>query len=189
MRTVIPYSDCKAALKLLLKYIGEDPGREGLADTPDRVLKSYNELFSGYEQKPEDVLKTFQDGSQGYDEMVVLKGIEFWSFCEHHWLPFFGVAHVGYLPSGRIVGLSKLARLVEIFARRLQVQERMTAQVTAALDEHLKPQGSACVIEAKHLCMVCRGVAKQQSVMTTSSITGEFRKPEVRAEFFQLIRG
>lgn len=175
------------AVRRLLQYIGEDPDREGLKETPDRVVRSYGELFSGYRQNPEGVLKTFEDGA--CDEMVLLKGVEIASTCEHHMLPFVGVAHVAYIPSGKIVGLSKLARLVEVFARRLQVQERLTVQVTQALDEHLKPRGSACVIEAKHLCMACRGVQKQHSIMITSSLTGVFRQPEVRHEFFNLIRG
>lgn len=182
----VPIND---SIRQILLHIGEDPDREGLRDTPNRIVRSYAELFSGYRQDPSKVLNTtFEDGAAGYDEMVVLRGIEFWSFCEHHFLPFFGTAHIGYIPQQRVVGLSKLARLVEVFARRLQVQERLTTQITQALDEHLKPLGSACVIEAKHLCMVCRGVQKQQSVMVTSSLSGEFLKPEVRAEFLHLVR-
>lgn len=176
------------SIRNLLRYIGENPDREGLLETPDRVLRSYSELFSGYHQNPASVLKTFEDGA--CDEMVVLRDIEFWSCCEHHLLPFFGRAHIAYLPNGKIVGLSKLARLLEVYSRRLQVQERLTTQITEALDKHLHPLGSACVIEAKHLCMICRGVQKQQSTMITSSLTGAFReKPEVRGEFFQLVRG
>ena len=174
------------SIRNLIRFIGDNPDREGLQETPHRVLKSYAELFAGYHQDPASVLKTFEDGA--CDEMVVVKDIEFWSCCEHHMLPFFGKAHIAYLPNGKIVGLSKLARLLEVFSRRLQVQERLTTQVTAALDEHLHPLGSACVIEAKHLCMICRGIQKQQSVMITSSLTGEFRNPEVRGEFFHLIK-
>lgn len=189
MSEVLPYYEAKRALETLIRYLGDDPDRGGLKETPDRVLRSYAELFSGYKQDPKDVIKVFEDGSQGYDEMVVLKGAEVVSTCEHHLLPFYGRAHVAYIPQGRVIGISKLARLVEVFARRLQVQERLTVQVTQALDEHLKPLGSACVIEARHLCMVCRGVQKQHSEMITSSLTGVFRdKPEVRAEFFNLIR-
>jgi GTP cyclohydrolase I len=176
----------------ILEYIGEDPKRQGLLETPGRVIRSYAELFSGYkvdEVGIAKILKTFDDGA--CDEMVLMKGIEFTSFCEHHMLPFHGVAHVGYVPNGKIVGLSKLARLVDVFARRLQVQERLTQQITKALDSHLVPLGSACVIEAKHMCMSCRGVMKHQSVTTTtSSLTGCFmEKPAARSEFMTLIRG
>lgn len=172
-------------IRRILQYIGEDPQREGLLETPARVVRSYNELFAGYKQDPAAMLKTFEDGA--CDEMVLLKEIELTSFCEHHMLPFTGQAHIAYLPDKRIVGVSKLARLLEVFARRLQVQERLTTQVTKALDEHLKPKGSACVISAKHQCMTCRGVNKQHSIMVTSSLTGAFQKPEVRAEFYNLI--
>jgi len=177
--------DPEGAVRCLLKFIGEDPGREGLKDTPSRVLRSYSELFSGYFQDPASVIRTFEDGT--CDEMVILRGSEMWSMCEHHMLPFFGQAHVAYVPDRKIIGISKLARLVEIYSRRLQVQERLTTQITAALDEHLKPRGSACVIEATHLCMACRGVRKS-TTMITSSLTGVFRQPEVRAEFFHLTK-
>jgi GTP cyclohydrolase I len=175
------------AVRSLLRYVGEDPDREGLRETPARVLKSYSELFSGYHQDPADVFKCFEDGA--CDEMVVLTGVEFVSCCEHHMLPFLGEAHLAYVPDGRIIGVSKLARLLEVYSRRLQVQERLTVQVTAALDEYLRPLGSACVVEASHLCMACRGVRKQRSRMITSSLTGAFREAAVRQEFFQLIRG
>lgn len=184
--SLVPYHEAKQAVCTLLRYLGEDPGREGLAETPDRVLRSYEELFAGYRQDPAIVFKVFEDGA--CDEMVILRNVEIASVCEHHLLPFIGRAHVAYIPNGRIVGLSKLARLVEVFARRLQVQERLTVQVTAAMDEHLQPLGSACVVEAVHLCMACRGVRKQHSEMITSSLTGAFRQPEVRGEFFHLIR-
>lgn len=174
-------------IRRILQYIGEDPKREGLLETPSRVSKSYSELFAGYKQKPEDVLKVFEDGA--CNEMVILRDVEFVSFCEHHMLPFYGVAHLGYLPKGKVVGVSKLARILEIYAKRLQIQERLTQQVTRALDDHLQPLGSACILEAKHFCMVCRGVLKQNSIMITSSLTGEFLKPEVRQEFLNLIRG
>lgn len=177
------------AVRTILRKIGEDPDREGLRETPLRVERSYLELFAGYHQDPAEVFKIF-DGDN-HDEMVVAKNIELASMCEHHLLPFLGRAHIAYIPTdGRIIGLSKLARLVDVYAHRLQVQERLTTQVTAALDQYLRPLGSACVIEAKHLCMACRGVLKQHSTMVTSSLTGVFRdKPEVRAEFFQLVRG
>lgn len=174
-------------IRRLLQFIGEDPDREGLKETPSRVVRSYAELFSGYKQDPKEVIKTFEDGT--CDEMVVLRDVEFYSVCEHHMMPFMGKAHIAYIPNGKILGLSKLARLLEVYARRLQVQERLTQQVTAALDTHLAPKGSACVLEATHLCMTCRGVQKQHSRMVTSSLTGVFRQSEVRQEFFNLIRG
>jgi GTP cyclohydrolase I len=176
-------------IRRVLEYIGEDPNREGLKDTPDRVVRSYAELFSGYKQNPSEVLKTvFTDGA--CDEMVALTGISFFSTCEHHMLPYFGTAYVGYVPNGKVVGISKLARLVDVFSRRLQLQERITTQVTAALDEYLKPLGSACVLKARHMCMACRGVKQPDTELVTSSMTGVFRdKPEARAEFMALIRG
>lgn len=175
-------------VRRLLEYIGEDVNREGLKETPRRVIKAYHELFSGYRQQPSEVFTCFEDGA--CDEMVLLKGIELTSTCEHHMLPFLGEAHIAYVPDGKIIGVSKLARLLDIYARRLQVQERLTTQVTQALDNYLQPKGSACVIEARHMCMVCRGVRKQHSVMVTSSLTGVFRdEPAARSEFFNLIRG
>lgn len=172
-------------IKDILAYIGEDPNREGLKDTPLRVVKSWSELFCGYKQDPSEVMKTFTDGC--CDEMVISKDIEFYSHCEHHMIPFFGKAHIAYIPNGKVIGLSKLARILEIYSRRLQVQERLTTQITAALDEHLKPKGSACVIEAQHLCCMARGVGKQDSKMITSSLTGVFRTLEVRSEFLTLL--
>lgn len=170
----------------LLQYIGENPDREGLRETPARVLRSYAELFSGYKQDPASVFKTFEDGA--CDELVLLKGIDFVSHCEHHLMPFSGVAHIAYLPSGKIIGLSKLARLLDIFARRLQVQERLTVQVTQALDQYLNPRGSACVIEASHGCMTCRGARKQNAVMVTSSLTGRFKDDSrTRSEFLTFL--
>lgn len=176
------------AVRSLISYLGDDPDREGLVDTPGRVLRAYKELFAGYRQDPAVVLKTFKDGC--CDEMVICKDIEFSSTCEHHMLPFMGSAAVAYVPGGCIVGLSKLARLLDVYARRLQVQERLTTQVTAALDTYLRPRGSACVIQAKHLCMACRGVQKQHSVMVTSSLTGVFKDDaRTRAEFLQHLKG
>lgn len=169
----------------LLQYIGENPQREGLLETPARVIKAYDEMFSGYKTDPKSIIKVFEEDS--CDEMVLLRNIEFYSVCEHHMLPFFGTAHVAYIPNGKIVGLSKLARLVDIFSRRLQVQERLTTQITETLDELLQPAGSACVMEAQHFCMLCRGVRKQNSSMVTSSLTGAFRQPAVRAEFFSMV--
>lgn len=173
----------------ILIAIGEDPEREGLKDTPKRVVKSWGELYAGYKQDPAEILSTvFEDGA--CDEMVILKGIEFSSMCEHHMLPFIGVAHVGYLPKGKVVGLSKLARLVDCFAKRLQIQEKMTQQIAKAIQTHLNPKGVGVVIEAHHQCMSCRGVKKQGTTMVTSAMLGKFRaRSEVRAEFLSLIKG
>lgn len=176
------------AVTRVLEVIGEDPTREGLLDTPKRVLKSYGTLFGGYKQNPKDVLKTTFEG-EGYDQIVLLDNIEFFSTCEHHMLPFYGKAHVAYIPRKRVVGLSKLARLVECFSRRLQIQERMTSQIAAALNEALEPQGVGVVLQAKHFCMVARGVQKQNAVMTTSSLIGLFKTDsKCRAEFLNLVR-
>jgi GTP cyclohydrolase I len=181
------YADAVDAVRTLLEWIGEDPNREGLRETPARVVRSLADMTAGLRRTPEGLFKTFEDGT--CDEMVLLTGIEFQSLCEHHLLPFIGEAHVAYLPRGRIIGISKLARLVELYAARPQVQERLTVQVTAALDKNLEPKGSACVVEAKHLCMVCRGVRKQNATMVTSSLTGAFKyDPATRAELFRLIR-
>lgn len=171
----------------LLIAIGEDPAREGLRDTPKRVAKSYARLFEGYSKSPQDVLTVFD--SEGYDEMITIKEIDFYSTCEHHMLPFFGKAHVGYIPNNTIIGLSKIPRLVDIFARRLQNQERLTHQIANTLNDILKPKGVGVIIEAKHMCSMARGVEKQSSCMTTSTFTGLFRKdPRTRNEFLQLIR-
>lgn len=174
------------AVKNILTAIGEDVEREGLKDTPSRVVKSWSELYRGYALDPASILKTTFDGD-GYDQMIVLKNIELFSTCEHHMLPFIGHAHIAYLPTKRVVGLSKLARLVECFARRLQIQERLTRQIAEAMMKHLEPKGVGVVIEAKHFCMLARGVNKQNSVMTTSSLDGVFRDDTVRKEFFSLI--
>ena len=181
--------DLKENIKELLTYIGENPNREGLIDTPKRILKSYNELYAGYNQDPKKILGTvFKEGA--CDEMVILKNIEFYSMCEHHQLPFFGKISIGYIPNGKVVGVSKLARLVEVFARRMQIQERLTSQIADTLNEVLEPKGVIVVCEAQHLCMVSRGVKKQNSVMITSAIRGVFReKQEARDEFLQLTRG
>jgi len=170
-----------------LEFIGEDVHREGLQETPARIIKSWDSLYSGYHQDPAVVLKTFVEGA--CDEMVLLKDIEMYSTCEHHMLPFFGKAHIAYIPNGKVVGISKLARLLEIYTRRLQIQERICDQITAALMEHLKPLGAACIIEAQHLCMMSRGIGKQNSIMTTSSLKGAFiEKPAARSELMGLIR-
>jgi len=172
----------------LLKELGEDPYREGLQKTPERVAKAMRYLTSGYEKTVADVLND-AIFTEPYDEMVVVKDIEVYSLCEHHLLPFFGKAHIAYLPAGRIVGLSKLARLVDMFARRLQVQERLTTQVAEALQEALRPAGVGVVIEAAHFCMMMRGVEKQNSMAVTSCMLGAFRESRMtREEFLQLIR-
>lgn len=170
-----------------IKYIGEDPNREGLKDTPMRIVNSWKEIYGGYEQDVSEVFTEF--GNEGYDSMVLLKDIEFFSTCEHHMLPFYGKAHVAYIPSKKIVGISKLARLVDIYAKRLQIQERICEQVTDALMQYLDPKGAACIIEASHMCMRMRGVNKQNSVMVTSSLKGEFMDDAaVRSELMDLIR-
>ena len=172
----------------LLQYIGEDPKREGLRETPKRVIRSYETLLGGYRQDPKDVMKVFEDGA--CDEMVLLKNCEFSSTCEHHMLPFVGKAHIAYIPNGKVIGVSKLARILEIYARRLQIQERIGQQVTQCLMDHLQPKGAACILEAKHLCMTCRGVQKQDSIMVTSSLRGVFLDDaRTRAEFLAMVKG
>jgi GTP cyclohydrolase I len=172
----------------LLQYIGEDPKREGLLATPDRVVRSYDEIFSGYFVDPASLMTTFM--ADGHDEIVLVKDIEMYSMCEHHMLPFFGKAHVAYIPNDKLIGVSKLARLVDVFSRRLQIQERIGDQVTSAIEQYLKPKAAACVIEATHMCMRMRGVAKQNSVMVTSSMKGAFMtKGPARQELMQLIKG
>lgn len=173
-------------IKELLKYIGEDPDREGLKDTPKRVIKSYEKLFEGYKIDPKEILTVFD--SEKYDEMIICKDIEFYSMCEHHMLPFFGKAHVGYIPNDKILGLSKMPRLVEVFARRLQNQERLTSQIAKSIEDFLKPKGVAVIIEAKHMCTMARGVEKQRNEMVTSAMHGAFKRDEkTRAEFLRLI--
>jgi GTP cyclohydrolase IA len=182
-----PGGQIPEAIRTLLAEIGEDPDRPGLVGTPDRVRRMYAELTEGYRTDPETVLNsaTFE---VDYDEMVVVRDIEFYSLCEHHLLPFFGRAHVGYLPRGRIIGLSKIPRVVDMYAHRLQVQERLTHQVAGFLMERLRPKGVACVIEATHLCTVMRGVRKQEATMVTSSMLGTFRADaRTRSEFLTFI--
>ena len=180
----------KRAVTAIIEAIGEDPAGEGLRDTPARVAEMYAELFIGVAKDPKDDLDVAFE--LGHREMVILKDIPFYSMCEHHLLPFYGVAHVGYIPNdeGRIVGISKLARVVETIARRPQVQERMTTEIADAIDEGIKPAGVAVVIQAEHLCMVMRGIKKPGSNVITSAIRGAFRRrPASRAEFFSLIQG
>ena len=175
-------------IRELLKEIGEDPSREGLDRTPARVAKAWAYLTSGYRQDVHQVLNEALF-TEEYDEMVVVKDIDLYSMCEHHLLPFFGKCHIAYMPVKKFVGLSKLPRLVEMFARRLQVQERLTTQIAQTLDEVLQPRGVAVVVEALHMCMLMRGVEKQNSKAVTSAMLGQFRdRPETRAEFMELIR-
>lgn len=178
------------AVHTLLLWAGEDPSREGLADTPQRVARAYEDWFSGYKQDPIRYLRrTFQE-VEGYDEMIVLRDITFESHCEHHMAPIIGRAHVGYLPRNKVVGISKLARVVEAFARRFQVQEKMTAQIANCIEEVLKPKGVGVVIEAVHQCMTTRGIHKSDVSMVTSQMIGTFRKDaRTRAEFLRMIDG
>ncbi|MBN2171240.1 MAG: GTP cyclohydrolase I FolE [Candidatus Krumholzibacteriota bacterium] len=178
----------KDELRSILAALGEDPDRDGLRETPARVAESLRTLTRGYGQDPAELLGGSAFDAE-YDDMVVVRDIDFYSLCEHHLLPFYGRAHVGYLPDGRCVGLSKIPRLVDLFARRLQVQERLTHQVAGALMEYLRPKGVAVVLEAFHLCVAMRGVEKQNAVMTTSAMRGIFREDaRTRREFLSLIR-
>ncbi len=177
------------AMKLvrhLIEHLGDDPKREGLLDTPKRVIKSYKEIFGGYGVDPKKVLGTTFDAA-GYNQIVICKDIEMYSTCEHHMIPFVGKVHIGYIPGDRVVGLSKLARLVEVFSRRLQIQEKLTQQIADTMDEVLKPKGVMVIVKAKHLCMCARGVNKQHSEMVTSAIKGAFEEAAARAEFMELI--
>lgn len=169
-----------------IELLGENPEREGLLKTPERVAKAMQYITAGYHMDAREVLNSAKF-HESYSEMVIVKDIELYSLCEHHMLPFFGKAHIAYIPNGWITGLSKIARVVDCFARRLQVQERMTHQILDAIQETLNPQGVAVVIEAKHLCMMMRGVQKQNSVTTTSAFSGQFEKNETRSEFLKLI--
>jgi GTP cyclohydrolase IA len=181
--------DAEDAVRTLIVWAGDDPNREGLRDTPSRVVKAYSELFGGYDQRAEDILaRTFEEVG-GYEDIVMVKGIPFFSHCEHHLVPFFGKAHVAYLPSGPVLGLSKIARLVELYARRLQTQEALTAQICRALDDTLRPRGVGVLLEAEHLCMVMRGVRKQGSVTLTTKFSGIFERDAAQqARFMMLAR-
>ena len=176
----------KNQYKNMLEDLGEDTSRDGLLKTPERAAKAMQFLTQGYDQNPEEILKSAMF-KEDYKDMVIVKDIELYSLCEHHLLPFFGKAHIAYIPNGQIVGLSKLPRIVDVFARRLQVQERLTHQILDCINDTLKPQGVAVVIEASHMCMMMRGVQKQNSVTTTSGFRGQFEKIETRNEFLKLI--
>jgi GTP cyclohydrolase I len=172
--------------KQILSLIGEDPNREGLLKTPERVAKALQYLTHGYDLDASEILKSAMF-KEDYSQMVIVKDIEVYSMCEHHMLPFFGKAHIAYIPNGHIVGLSKLPRVVDVFARRLQVQERLTNEIRDCIQDTLKPSGVAVVIECKHMCMSMRGIQKQNSVTTTSAFTGEFNHDKTRSEFMRLI--
>ena len=181
-------AEAEQAVRTLILWAGDDPEREGLLGTPDRVVRSYEEFFAGYSVDPVEFLQRTFEEVDGYDEIVLLKNIRFESYCEHHMVPIIGRAHVAYLPRHRVVGISKLARVVEAYAKRLQIQEKMTAQVANTIDEVLQPHGVAVVIEAEHQCMTTRGVHKQGVNMVTSRMLGAFRtNPETRREFLSMI--
>lgn len=176
------------AVKILIKWAGDNPEREGLLETPKRVVNSYKEFFSGYDSKPEQILSKTFDEVEGYDEMVIVRDIAIESHCEHHMVPFIGIAHIGYIPNKRIVGISKLARIADVFAKRLQTQEIMTAQIADIINEVLKPKGVAVVIDAQHQCMTTRGTHKTESSTITSRMLGLFRtNSNTRSEFMNLI--
>ena len=178
----------ESAVRTLIAWAGDDPTREGLRDTPARVARAYEQFFAGYEQDAEAILQRTFEEVEGYDEMIVLRDIEFSSHCEHHLVPFTGKAHIAYIPQNKVVGLSKLARLVDVFAKRLQIQEKLTAQIANTLNDTLNPKGVAVVLESTHMCMTMRGVQKPGAVMQTSRMLGRFRTdPKTRQEFFSLL--
>jgi GTP cyclohydrolase I len=182
--------EAEAAVRTLIRWAGDDPTREGLLDTPKRVAKAYRELFAGYDAAPEDILaRTFSDVA-GYSDMVIVRDIAFHSHCEHHMVPFHGVAHIAYLPESGVLGLSKMARLVDLYARRLQTQETMTSQIAKALDESLRPEGVVVMIEAEHMCMAMRGIQKQGAKTITTTFIGRFeRSAQDQSRFMMLARG
>jgi GTP cyclohydrolase I len=182
--------EAEAAVRTLLLWAGDDPSREGLVDTPKRVVKAYEELFQGYRQDPAELLSKVFEEVEGYNDMVLLRDIPFASHCEHHMVPFVGHAHIAYYPRAGVAGLSKLARVVDIFAKRLQTQEALTAQITESIDQALKPRGLAVMLEAEHMCMSMRGVQKTGSSTITTRFTGVFRdNPQEQARFITLLRG
>ena len=183
-------AEAEAAVRTLLSYIGDNPDREGLVETPKRFVNAYEELFGGYKECPAEVLdRTFSE-TGGYDDLVLVRDIPFYSHCEHHVMPFTGKAHIAYVPIGRVVGLSKIARLIDVYARRLQTQEHLTAQISTAIEEILKPRGVAVMLEAEHTCMSMRGVAKPGSLTVTTQFAGLFRNdPQEQVRFITLVRG
>ena len=181
-------AEAEEAVRTLIRWAGDDPAREGLRDTPGRVARSYEEFYAGYQLDPTDLLSRTFEETDGYDELIVLREIRFESHCEHHMVPIIGCAHIGYLPDKRVIGISKLARIVDAFAKRLQIQEKMTAQIASAIDDVLKPKGVAVVIEASHQCMTTRGVHKSGVGMVTSRMLGALRDdPTTRREFLSII--
>lgn len=182
--------EAEAAVRTLLRWTGDNPDREGLRDTPARVAKAYREMFGGYDKCPaEELGRTFEEVA-GYDDLVLVKDIAFHSHCEHHMVPIIGKAHVGYLPDGKVVGLSKIARVVDIFAHRLQTQEAITAQIAGVIQDVLNPRGVAVIVEAEHMCMAMRGIRKQGSTTLTSTYTGVFHnQPEEQTRFITMVRG
>ena len=186
--TKISENQALEAVKTLIRWTGDNPEREGLKETPKRVIRSYKDFFSGYNSDPREILSKKFKEVEGYDEIIILKNIRLESHCEHHMVPFIGTAHVGYLPRNKVVGLSKLARLVEAFAKRLQIQEKLTAQIANAIDEVLQPKGVGVIIEASHLCVATRGIHKPDSKMVTSRMLGSFRNDQAtRKEFLDLV--
>ena len=184
----ISENQAEEAVKTLIRWAGDNPEREGLKETPKRVIRSYKDFFSGYNLDPREILSKKFKEVDGYDEIIILKNIRLESHCEHHMVPFIGTAHVGYLPQKKVVGLSKLARLVEAFAKRLQIQEKLTAQIANAIDEVLQPKGVGVIIEASHLCVATRGIHKPDSKMVTSRMLGSFRNDQAtRKEFLDLV--
>ena len=182
--------EAEAAVRTLLQWIGDDPTREGLVDTPKRVVRAYEELYRGYAENPSEVLDRVFEEVEGYGSIVLVRDIPFHSHCEHHMVPFVGKAHIAYYPSAGVVGLSKLARLVDVYARRLQTQESLTAQIVTAIDDHLKPRGVAILLEAEHMCMSMRGVQKAGVSTITTEFTGVFREdPAEQARFMMLVKG
>jgi len=176
------------AVRTLIRWAGDDPSREGLRETPNRVVKAYREFYSGYADDPDEILDRVFEEVEDYQDMVLVRDIPFYSHCEHHMVPFVGRAHIGYYPSGGVVGLSKLARIVDVFARRLQTQETMTAQIAKVIDRALRPRGVAVLIEAEHMCMSMRGVQKQGSSTMTTQYTGLFKDPAEQVRFFTMVK-
>ncbi|KLK93697.1 GTP cyclohydrolase [Microvirga vignae] len=180
--------EAEAAVRTLIRWAGDDPQREGLQDTPKRVAKAFKEFYSGYQDDPKDVLNKIFAEVEGYDDIVLVRDIPFYSHCEHHMVPFYGMAHIAYYPTKGVVGLSKLARLVEVYARRLQTQETMTAQIASAIEQYLEPRGVAVMIEAEHMCMSMRGVQKAGAMTLTTQFTGAFNDAAEQVRFLTLVR-
>ncbi|MEI5664083.1 GTP cyclohydrolase I FolE [Bosea sp. CCNWLW174] len=180
--------EAEEAVRTLILWAGDDPSREGLLETPGRVAKAYREFYRGYDEDPEEILERVFEEVDGYRDMVLVRDIPFYSHCEHHMVPFVGKVHIGYYPNGGVVGLSKLARVVEVYARRLQTQETMTAQIAQAIERTLKPGGVAVLVEAEHMCMSMRGVQKQGSSTMTTQYTGRFRDPAEQVRFFTMVK-